>query len=260
MLHLQTGGVSQTVALAIFLDFDGTLVEIASTPDGIIVPHELPHDLQRAASSVSSALAVVSGREIADLDRLLAPAWLPLAGSHGAHRRGMDGRHHDLASRYDPVAMRIAAELEPLLAQHPALILERKSGAVALHYRQAPELRDLCRSALEAAVERETGFHIVDGKMVFEARPAEIDKGAAVRAFMAEAPFSGRLPIFIGDDRTDEDGFEAVQQMGGLGIKVGDGDTVAVGRLPDVASARLFLRRIADGDLAAALAEKRNSR
>jgi trehalose 6-phosphate phosphatase len=242
--------------LALFTDFDGTLVELAETPDAIEVPDDLLDDLRRTAMRVDSAFAVVSGRELADIDSRLAPAVLPVAGSHGAQRRGGDGRHHDIAGVYREATQRIADRLTIFASRHDDVLVEEKAGAVALHYRRAPDLRADCQRAILAAIEPEVEFRIVDGKMVFEARPAEVGKDAAVRAYMRELPFAGRIPIFIGDDATDEDAFLAVQDMGGLGIKVGEGPTAARARLPDVTSVRTFLRRIASGDLFEAIAQR----
>lgn len=259
MTEFDTAAASPAARLAIFTDFDGTLVEIAETPDAVNVPGELVSELERAAHSVGSALAIVSGREVADIDRKLAPAVLPVAGSHGAHRRGGDGRRHDLTEDFVEAAARIAERLEPFAVRHDGILLEAKSGTVALHYRQAPDLRADCQRAMLAAIEPELAFRVMEGKMVYEARPVTIGKGAAVRAFMDELPFAGRIPIFIGDDTTDEEGFLAVQNLGGVGIKVGDGDSVAQARLPDVQTVRAFIRRIANGALFEAIAARSQS-
>jgi trehalose 6-phosphate phosphatase len=121
------------------------------------------------------------------------------------------------------------------------LILEPKDGAVALHFRQAPELEEDCLLAMQAATAAHSGFALVPGKMVIEARPSGFDKGSALKAFMQEEPFAGRTPIFIGDDTTDEDGFRAAQELGGIGIKLGPGKTIARMRIADVASVYALL-------------------
>lgn len=246
MTHDGRGRADDASRLAVFTDFDGTLVEIAGTPQAVRLPGELPAEMARAAASLGGAFAVVSGREISDIDRMLFPLVLPVAGSHGAKRRDSSGTEHDLTATYGEAAQRIADALAHFAADHPLLIVEHKAGAAAIHYRRAPRLRDACRAAIAEAVGAEHGFAVLEGKMVFEARPAAIDKGAAVRAFMAEAPFVGCLPVFIGDDTTDEDGFRAVQALGGLGIKVGPGATEAREHLPDVASVHALIRRIAE--------------
>lgn len=228
--------------LAIFTDFDGTLVEIAETPDAIDVPDDLADQLMALVEDLDHAFAVLTGREIDDVDQYLAPLQLPIAGAHGAQRRRADGSLADLSEELTLEAEALATELEPLVVTHPALLLEAKDGAVALHFRQAPDLEDAVRIAMEETLIDHPNFVLVPGKMVLEARPAGFDKGAALRAFMQEAPFRGRTPIFIGDDRTDEDAFLAAQELGGVGIKLGPGDTVARMRISDVQSVHALLK------------------
>ncbi|HEY0031645.1 MAG TPA: trehalose-phosphatase [Devosia sp.] len=235
--------------LAIFTDFDGTLVELAETPDDIDVPQNLAAELERAARELDSAFAVITGREIADIDRFLAPLHLPIAGAHGTQRRRADG----FVETADPASMlgaeEIAHAIEPLVMAHPGLLMESKEGAVALHYRQAPELEETARAAMEEALHNVTDFTLVSGKMVFEARPSGVNKGEALRAFMREEPFLGRTPIFIGDDTTDEDAFIAAQELGGVGIKLGEGETAARMRIANVASVHALIKGL--GDIAA---------
>lgn len=232
--------------LAIFTDFDGTLVELADTPDSIQVDDTLADQIQRAVTELDSAFAVLTGREISDIDKYLAPLHLPIAGAHGTQRRRADG----FVETVDPAAVlgaeQIAQALESLVIANPSLILEPKEGAVALHYRQAPELEDAVRIAMEEAVHNVPDFTLVPGKMVLEARPRAASKGEALRAFMREEPFIGRTPIFIGDDTTDEDAFIAAQDLGGVGIKLGDGETAARMRIPNVASVHALIRGLGD--------------
>ena len=235
--------------LAIFTDFDGTLVELAETPDAIDVPVSLPQALERAAREFGSAFAVLTGREIEDIDRYLSPLVLPIAGAHGTQRRRADGTLETATAATVLGAEEIAHIIEPLVLAHPGLLLETKDGAVALHFRQAPELENACRIAMEDAVHHAPDFALIPGKMVFEARSRGVSKGTALRAFMTEEPFIGRTPIFIGDDTTDEDGFTAAQDLGGIGIKLGDGDTAARMRIADVASVRALIQGL--GDIAA---------
>lgn len=232
--------------LAIFTDFDGTLVEIAETPDAVEVAPGLTDRLDKAARDFDHALAVITGREIVDIDRFLSPLHLPVAGAHGAQRRRADGTLLDLDSEIGAAAEAIAEAVSPLVMAHPALILEPKDGAVALHYRQAPDLENDCLLIMQEAVADHPDFTLVPGKMVIEARPTGFDKGAALRAFMQEEPFLGRTPIFIGDDTTDEDAFRVAQELGGIGIKLGPGDTVARMRIADVASVHALLEGLAD--------------
>lgn len=243
----QINAISPAVPqLAIFTDFDGTLVELAETPDAVQVDDTLAAQIQRAINELDSAFAVLTGREIADIDKFLAPLHLPIAGAHGTQRRRADG----FVETVDPAAVLGAEEIgrsvEALVQANPGLLLEPKEGAVALHYRQAPELEDAVRIAMEEAVHGVPDFTLVPGKMVLEARPRAASKGEALRAFMREEPFIGRTPIFIGDDVTDEDAFIAAQDLGGVGIKLGDGETAARMRIPDVASVHALIRGLGD--------------
>ena len=174
---------------------------------------------------------------------------LPVAGAHGTQRRRADGtlQEVDLASVL--AAEEIAHAIAPLVAAHPDLIVEAKEAAVALHFRLAPELEAACRQAMEEAVNGVTDFILVPGKMVIEARPRAVSKGTALRAFMREEPFAGRTPIFIGDDTTDEDAFIAAQDLGGVGIKLGEGETAAKMRIANVASVHALIQGL--GDIAA---------
>ncbi|WEJ34363.1 trehalose-phosphatase [Devosia sp. SD17-2] len=232
--------------LAVFTDFDGTLVEIAETPESVAVPPGLPAELDRILTEFDHAFAVITGREIADIDRFLSPLQLPIAGAHGSQRRRADGSLEQLDQHLIEAAEEIAAALEPLVSDHPELILEPKEGAVALHFRQAPELGNECHGAMQDAVRYHSDFTLVAGKMVIEARPSAFDKGAALRAFMQEQPFAGRVPIFIGDDRTDEDAFRVAQELGGVGIKLGPGETIARMRIADVTSVHALLRGLSE--------------
>jgi trehalose 6-phosphate phosphatase len=232
--------------MAIFTDFDGTLVDLAATPDSIVVPGELAARLERTARELDSAFAVLTGREIADIDRYLAPLHLPVAGAHGTQRRRADGSIEAADPASLLAAEEIAHAIAPLLDEFPALLLELKEGTVALHYRQAPELEDAVRLAMEEAVHSVPDFVLLPGKMVLEARPRGASKGQALRAFMREDPFIGRTPIFIGDDTTDEDAFIAAQELGGVGIKLGEGETAARMRIADVASVHALLEGLSD--------------
>jgi len=233
-------------SLAIFTDFDGTLVEIADKPENVEVTAEHAEEIKGLMRDFDQAFAVITGREIADIDRFLSPLNLPVAGAHGSQRRRADGTMEEVDEALIDAADEIASALEPLLVDHPELILEPKTGTVALHFRQAPELAELCLDAMENALEGHPEFTLLQGKMVYEARPHGFDKGAALRAFMQEEPFRGRVPVFIGDDRTDEDAFRAAQELGGIGIKLGPGDTVARMRIADIASVYALLRGLAD--------------
>ncbi|KAB8038518.1 trehalose-phosphatase [Janthinobacterium aquaticum] len=224
---------------AIFLDFDGTLVDLAATPDGVRLQPGVREALSRLAAHHDGALAIVSGRPVDQIDAMLAPLVLPVAGVHGVERRGFDGQLHVAPT---PDISPVLARAQSLAVLHPGLLVEHKRGAVALHYRLAPELEQLCVREMTAAVQACPGVLLLHGKMVLEAKPAASDKGGAIAAFMREAPFAGRVPVFAGDDTTDEAGFATVQQAGGTGVKVGAGASVAERRLdsPDALRAVLL--------------------
>lgn len=224
---------------ALFLDFDGTLVDIAPQPDAVVVPPHLIHTLGQLHGYLGGALALISGRPIVQIDEFLRPLVVPAAGVHGAERRGADGELTLLGTHPMDAVEHAAAELA---SRHPKLRVENKRGSVALHYRQAPELEGACIDAMQRAVEQSPGLTLLRGKMVVEAKPGGASKGAAIEAFMVEAPFAGRTPVFVGDDITDEVGFAAVQRLRGLGVKVGEGSSVAWQRIATPAAFRQQLK------------------
>lgn len=230
--------------LAMFLDLDGTLVEIAARPDMVEIPPRLVTALKAAHQRLDGALALISGRTIRDLDTLVAPLKLPAAGVHGLEYRNSSGNTHVLVNARVPDHSR--QRLSRLAAAHDGLILEDKGDSVAMHFRLAPQLADRIRRELEQVVgELGSGFVIQQGKMVLELRPAGATKGTAIVRFMGEPPFNGRRPIFIGDDVTDEDGFQAVNRLEGISIRVGaQGETAARYSLPDVAAVLEWLESL----------------
>lgn len=223
-----------------FLDFDGTLVDIAEHPQAVVIPDGLVRTLGHMLEMLDGAMAVISGRPIEQIDHFLAPLVISVAGVHGAERRRADG---SLACLDTPPLGRVEAAAQALGREHAALVVEVKRGSVAVHYRQAPELEALCMAAMQDAVEHASGLTLLHGKMVVEAKACHATKGRAIEAFLAEPPFSGRRPVFIGDDVTDEAGFAAVQRLGGVGVKVGDGPTAAMQRLDNPATMREMLER-----------------
>jgi trehalose 6-phosphate phosphatase len=229
---------------ALFLDLDGTLVEIAPRPDSVRVPAGLPALLDNLSRRREGALAVVSGRTLADIDRLLAPWRGAAAGLHGAERRRVDGT---IDRTLEDGAARALARLRPrllrLAALMPGVFVEDKAAALALHYRAAPAREAALREAARAlAAECGPALRLLDGKMVLEFGPASATKGMAIAAFLGEAPFRGKRPVFLGDDATDEDGFAEVNRRGGLSIRIGPpGDSAARFALPSVAAALAWL-------------------
>lgn len=224
---------------AYFLDVDGTLLEIAENPNAIRVDQSLLLLLERLHRA-SGAVALISGRAISDLDRRIANR-LPRAGQHGLERRDAAGRLW-LHATPPEAKERIRSALTPWLESHPGLLLEDKGLTLALHYRQEPDLED-AMNELMAKLIAEAGDQLVmqKGKCVVEAKPANFDKGTAIEEFLAEAPFKGRKPVFIGDDLNDEHGFAVINRLGGISIKVGEGDSCAAWRLASVDAVRSWL-------------------
>lgn len=227
---------------ACFFDFDGTLVDVASRPELVQVSPAVVAGLTRLHELLDGAVALVSGRAIADLDQFLDPLRLPAAGVHGAERRSASGAWH--RSEAPPLA-RAAGWLTAWAAQHPGSWLEEKPGALVLHFRAAPELEPHARAAVAEAraLTPDALLKVVPGKMIVELASSTVDKGQAVLAFMADAPFAGRRPWFFGDDRTDESAFEAVRALDGVTVKVGPGETAAAYRVEGPAAVRDWLAR-----------------
>jgi trehalose 6-phosphate phosphatase len=229
--------------LALFLDFDGTLVAIANRPDEVRLDPKTREALAQLNELLAGALAIITGREIAAVDRFLEPLRLSIAGVHGLMRRDAQGKTY--ASAFDsrlPAAIERA--VRPLLAKHPGLLVERKYGAVALHYRTHPELEQASIEAIETAVGQLEAIEIKRGKMVVEVKAIGGDKGAAVADFLKEKPFAGRRPVFAGDDVSDEDAFAVVNAREGLSIKIGPGATKASFRAAGTAEFLEWLRRL----------------
>jgi trehalose 6-phosphate phosphatase len=226
---------------AIFLDVDGTLLEHAERPDAVHVGSAERRLLEALQRATDGALALISGRAIADLDRLFAPLKLPLAGQHGVERRDAAGRVHRHAFPAD-LLRRAAARIGAFAARHEGLLFEDKGHNLALHFRMAPQLAGEAQSALrEAAAQLGGEFEVQEGKMVVELKPSGRDKGMAIEEFMHEPPFAGRTPVFIGDDLTDEYGFDVVNRLGGHSVKVGPGASAARHRITDAAAVRELL-------------------
>ncbi len=224
---------------AFLLDLDGTLLDIAPTPESVVVEPGLPEALLRLRARCSDALAVVTGRPIAQVDALLPGVPYAIAGEHGCATRTAPHAAIVSATLPDPPPD-WSGQAERLALAHPGARFEPKARGFVLHYRAAPEHGPALRHALEALIApRGELFHLMAAKMAWEVRPAGADKGVAVRSLMRLAPFAGRLPVFVGDDVTDEDGIAAARELGGVGLMV-----------PDVfgepAGVRAWLRRLAE--------------
>lgn len=228
--------------LALFLDVDGTLIDIAPSPDLVVVPPKLVPLLERLSLKLGGAVALVTGREIGVVDKMFAPLIMPVAGVHGAELRLADGTmkgtpiHPDLA--------RITEELKSFAAEQEGLLVEPKGRAVAIHYRLNPALGEDVEAFVRETVESgAAGLEIQPGKMVVEVRPAKIDKGRAIAVFLETEPYIGRTPLVIGDDWTDEPGFRTANARGGRSIRVGRDKrpTEANESLPDPEAVRRWL-------------------
>ena len=210
---------------ALFLDVDGCLLPFAPRPDAVHVPPALVERLLALEAQLDGALALVSGRSVATLDQLFAPAVFTAAGLHGVERRRA-GQALD-AREIPPELARVCDAAVRLAQDHPGALVEDKGLALGLHWRMAPEadkaatgaaLRAFAAGALTGLPE----YQLQPGDHVIELRPRHADKGSAILAFLEEAPFAGRVPVFAGDDLTDEPGFAAVEAHGGISILVGD--------------------------------------
>jgi trehalose 6-phosphate phosphatase len=227
---------------AVFLDFDGTLMNFERRPDQVSVDGCLLYLLDDLYVATAGATALISGRSIEDLDSMLAPLHLPIAGIHGAQRRRADGSL-EKCTIPATVVWQTRMSLRMRLRRYEGLFVEDKGSAFAVHYRGAVSLSlPRLRADLEelAAASRDV-FEVMEGAEVFELRPRSCDKGTALESFMNEAPFEGRFPIFIGDDQTDRAGFEAVSRANGLAIAVGP-RVSAPWWLADPAAVRAWLR------------------
>ena len=230
---------------ALFFDLDGTLAEIKPHPDQVALPEEVLGALKQLAAMNDGALALISGRSMVELDQLASPYRFPLAGVHGAERRDIDGNTH-VFTLPESLILQLQALLETSLVHLPGTELEAKGMAFALHYRQAPEYEEAIMSLASAVVRDHPQLALQPGKCVVEIKPKGINKGEAIAAFMAEAPFHGRTPLFIGDDLTDEYGFDVVNKMNGMSVKVGQGETKAQWRLANVASVWEWVTEVAN--------------
>lgn len=225
---------------ALFLDFDGTLVELASTPDAIRVPASLPRLLRALADLFQGALAVMTGRKLADLDARLGGLRLAAAGQHGGERR-FDPREQPISTASKNLD-RVRSRLSKAASSLHGIQVEDKGASIALHYRTAPAMAESLRALAEDIVAESGGaLQLMPGKFVFEIRPAGADKGRALEAFLGVPPFQGRLPLVIGDDVTDEEAFAAALRARGSAIKVGEGSTLAPWRIDKPSAVRAWL-------------------
>jgi trehalose 6-phosphate phosphatase len=230
---------------AILLDVDGTILDIAPTPQEVHVPDSLCENLLRIGKRLDGALALVSGRPLSDLDHLFAPLRLPAIGGHGAEMR-LASNGEAVATRAAPLNPRFRQQLRTIAARHSGIIVEDKDYSVALHYRLAPkeglalvhDVRRVCEDWGDRSIK------LLSGKAVIEVKSRDFDKGTAVRELMSHAPFAGRTPIFVGDDITDEDAFRVVPEFNGVAMSVGRKFPGVNGLFQSAAEVRQWLARL----------------
>jgi trehalose 6-phosphate phosphatase len=224
---------------ALFLDVDGTLLGLQDDPDAVALPSGGLETVTRLAARLEGALAVVSGRPLAALDRIFSPLSLPAAGMHGQELRGAPETR-----RVIPDALtELRREATVLAHRHPGVRVEDKGSALALHWRAAPQAATALQALATRFLPKLDGYRVQPGNLVLELVPADVDKGRAVRRLLEQAPFTGRTPVFVGDDLTDEYGFETVNALGGWSVLVGPRpNSHAMYALPDVAAVHAWLR------------------
>jgi trehalose 6-phosphate phosphatase len=224
-----TLALPQMERTALLLDLDGTLLDFAPTPDAVVVPPDLPDVLHSLRRLLGNAVAVVTGRSVEIIDALLGDAVYAVAGEHGGAIRHAPGHCLERPSLPSPPDAWLV-EAASMVAAHPGALLERKARGFTLHYRAVPEARPIMRDGLTRLLQGSMDFELLAGEMIWEIRPRGIDKGNAVVALMERPPFQHRLPVFIGDDVTDEDGIAAAAAMGGVGLRVPEvfGDATGV--------------------------------
>jgi trehalose 6-phosphate phosphatase len=233
--------------LAVLLDVDGTLLDIAAKPGDVVVPPDLPGALRAAFDRVGGALALVSGRPISQTDALFTPLKLPGIGGHGAEMRlKFNG---EVIGPRPPLDPALVQRLKEVAVQHPGVLVEDKGYSIAIHYRLAPKhgvaLKHEIRHAFEAWAN--PSFELLTGKAVLEVKSSGFDKGTAVRELMAHPPFAGRIPVFVGDDRTDEDAFKVLPEFRGHGVSVGRQLPWVQGHFKSPAEVRRWLERLSEG-------------
>ena len=231
---------------AILLDIDGTILDLAPSPQQVWVPTGLRQTLARLDALTGGALALVSGRSLHDIDLIFSPLELAAIGGHGAEMRAAGGG--EALMRASPLGAALKRRLAGIAELGPGILAEDKGYSLALHYRLAPEKGDAVRAAVDkiCATLPADAVEILSGKLVVEIKPAGVNKANAVCELMNCAPFAARNPIFIGDDTTDEPVFGVIAQFGGLGFSVGRVAADVNGHFDKPESVRAWLARIAN--------------
>jgi trehalose 6-phosphate phosphatase len=231
--------------IALLLDFDGTLVDIAPTPDAVHVPQALCDALARLLQRTGGALALVSGRPIADLDRRFSPLKLPIVGGHGAEMRLHEGA---TVGAVESLPHALRARLAEASSLDPGILVEDKGYSLALHYRQAPKSEAALRRHIEQVLAGFPGerVEVLPGKALFEIKRPGVSKGVSVERLLTHAPFAGRMPVFVGDDVTDESVFALLPALGGRGYSVGRPFAGVSGIFDSPEDVRIALQRLAE--------------
>ena len=228
---IQTPPLSESEDFALFLDFDGTLVDIVERPDAVMVEPALPGILTRLQERLGGAVAIISGRPIEFLDSRFKPHLFDIAGLHGLEHR-IGGQLFLCDPDEHPQLRAMAARLDEIVAPKQGVLIEDKGCSIAIHWRLAPQEKDFALATAHAAVQAlGSDYRVQHGKAVAEILPAAAGKGKVIERFLQQEPYRGRRPIFAGDDLTDENGFKTVNAHGGLSIRIGAGETIALERL-----------------------------
>jgi trehalose 6-phosphate phosphatase len=211
--------IASEAPVALFLDIDGTLLDVALTPSSVHVPPILPALLDTLSSRLSGALAIITGRPLSEADRLMRPSKFVGAGVHGAQMRlSTDGRIEMLTSNFDPA---LRTEIKTIVEDLPGVVFEDKGGGLALHYRLVPAIEPSLMRLLEALLAKYPDqFTIFGGRKVVEILPIGFSKGRALRMLASLPQFANRIPVMIGDDIADVDAFHAAEEADGFGLKV----------------------------------------
>jgi trehalose 6-phosphate phosphatase len=225
---------------ALYLDFDGTLVDFAPEPDAIALRPGTRALLRRLNDKLGGALAIVSGRRLADIDRFLAPLVLAASGVHGQEFRPRAGGERSAVAPPPDLDM-ARRRLEAALRADAKLTLEDKGGSLVVHFRKHPQERARAEALARDAAAGLDALHVVPGHGIFEVIRRDVTKARALTLFSAHPPFAGRLPVYVGDDTTDEDAIRAAEAAGGFGVKVGPGETAARYRLADIDAVHAWL-------------------
>ena len=233
---------------AFFFDIDGTLAPLQATPEAVSIPASVVTDLKQLTQQLGGAVAFVSGRPLIQIDALTQPLYGAAAGIHGAEIRTLNGElttTHVDAQQLGEIEQQLSREIASL----SGVRLEKKGIAFALHYRQTPSAQKVLQQLADDIVERYPDFKVQAGKCVWEIKPRACDKGKAIDFLMQTPPFKGRIPVFLGDDATDEAGFQYVNRQHGISIKIGNGESEATQRINDVAALYQWLGKLANNNV-----------